>query len=261
MPYASYPCMLHVDTPHLCCPNLVQVQHPWVLHGLPDRHPYAFGPAEAPCGLHPPHCCWGHHDRAAGGSSTSGRSCRRATGRRPPLNWLNWPVRSVGQPTWLASGEDETLCPDLHSISPILFAATTAGSHRNTAACRVACSLPHQMRVFLLCALPMPPQGTAFLAADEAGTSQAGRELLQEPDRGTLVTQVRGVPVRPSLVSTAQLAHGEAPCQDEGCGQLGMVATGDICGNIASAGRHSACSARTTILCRTACRLHGAHWA
>lgn len=33
--------------------------------------------------------------------------------------------------------------------------------------------------------------GTAFLAADEAGTSAAGRELLlQEPDRGTLVTQV-----------------------------------------------------------------------
>lgn len=36
--------------------------------------------------------------------------------------------------------------------------------------------------------------GTAFLAADEAGTSQAGRELLlQEPDRGTVLTQVGSV--------------------------------------------------------------------
>lgn len=34
--------------------------------------------------------------------------------------------------------------------------------------------------------------GTAFLAADEAGTSKEGREmLLSEPDRGTTVTQVR----------------------------------------------------------------------
>jgi nitronate monooxygenase len=33
--------------------------------------------------------------------------------------------------------------------------------------------------------------GTAFLAADEAGTSQTGRQmLLQQPDTGTLVTQV-----------------------------------------------------------------------
>jgi nitronate monooxygenase len=43
--------------------------------------------------------------------------------------------------------------------------------------------------------------GTAFLAADEAGTSQTGREMLQQPDRGTLVTQVGLLlPTRPSML-------------------------------------------------------------
>lgn len=42
--------------------------------------------------------------------------------------------------------------------------------------------------------------GTAFLVADEAGTSKAGRDmLLQERDRGTLVTQVSGVCLHKAL--------------------------------------------------------------
>lgn len=53
--------------------------------------------------------------------------------------------------------------------------------------------------------------GTAFLAADEAGTSKEGREmLLSEPDRGTTVTQVRVSlgPTGPRLASGGvQLCH------------------------------------------------------